>query len=110
MRENLPPAPGEAIAAAAEQEYHKDDDDDCCGVHGGETTTNRAASSTSLLPPRHLTPHGAGQAASAPDRAKLVQTLRRVTGAYMQSFVRPITGGNEVIDLSRLLELESVYQ
>jgi hypothetical protein len=30
--------------------------------------------------PRHLTPHSAGQAASAPDKAMPVQTLRRVTG------------------------------
>jgi hypothetical protein len=45
MRENLPPAPGEAITAAAEQEYHKDDDDDCCGVHGGEPTMNNTSPS-----------------------------------------------------------------
>jgi hypothetical protein len=50
MRENLPPAPGEAIAAAAEQEYHKDDDDDCCGVHGGEPTTNNTSPSIFSLP------------------------------------------------------------
>jgi hypothetical protein len=56
MRENLPLAPGEAIAAAAEQEYHKDDDDDCCGVHGGEPTTNRASPSIFIqTPPRFAT-------------------------------------------------------
>jgi hypothetical protein len=84
MRENLPPAPGEAIAAAAEQEYHKDDDDDCCGVHGGETTMNNTSPSIFSLqtPPFNATLHRTSR--NAPDRAMLVQTLRRVTGAYMQ--------------------------